>query len=85
MCSDEYYNLEDDNATGFIKHYKGRRYAFVALLPNQGITVEEYAKTLNGGHLHDMLKNPIDTLVDAQIPQFSYEYDTDMKEVLKEI
>ena len=85
MCSDEYYYLEDDNATGFIKYYKGRKYAFVALLPNQGITVEEYAKTLNGGELYDMLANPIDTLVDAQIPQFSYEYSIQMNDALKEL
>ena len=85
MCSDEYYYLEDDNATGFIKYYKGRKYAFVALLPNQGTTVEEYAKRLNGENLHNMLENPIETLVDAQIPQFSYEYAVQMNDILKEL
>ena len=34
MYSTEGKYLEDENATGFIKYYKERKYAFVALLPN---------------------------------------------------
>jgi len=49
--------LEDDNATGFIKYYKGCQYAFAALLPNEGVSVSEYAASLDGEHLYDMLRS----------------------------
>ena len=38
----EHMYLDDGNATGFIKYYADRKYAFVALLPNEGIPVGDY-------------------------------------------
>ncbi|MCR5429371.1 MAG: serine protease, partial [Lachnospiraceae bacterium] len=38
--------LEDDKVCGFIKYYRGKRYAFAALLPEEGITPEEYLSSL---------------------------------------
>jgi len=35
MSSTEYYYIEDDYFTGFIKHYKGGRYALMTLLPKK--------------------------------------------------
>ena len=83
MRSEEGLYLEDENAKGFIKYYKDRNYAFVALLPNEDTDIYSYAKTLNGQHLQDMLANPTETRVDALIPQFSYEYDVEMSGILK--
>ena len=85
MSSIEAYYLEDSNAKGFIKNYKGGDYAFVALLPQEGMSVSDYIKTLSGESLHTMLENPIQTSVDAKLPQFSYEYDVQMKDLLKEM
>ncbi len=48
MYSTESGYFEDKNATGFIKYYSGQKYAFVALLPNEGITVSEYVNSLTG-------------------------------------
>ena len=33
--------LEDDLAAGFLKYYQGRNYAFAALLPNEGVSLED--------------------------------------------
>lgn len=85
MCSDEGYYLEDDHAKGFVKYYKDQKYAFVGLLPEQGMSVLNYAKTLSGEKLQQMLANPIQTNVNVMIPQFSYEYDVEMQELLKEM
>ena len=84
MHSEEYTYLEDDLATGFIKYYKDRRYAFVAMLPNEGITVSQYVDSLTGEHLRDLLNNPEDLTVFASIPKFETEYDIEMSEVLQE-
>lgn len=85
MHSEEYTYLEDDMATGFIKYYKDRRYAFVAMLPNEGVTVSQYVDSLTGEHLRDLLNNPQDLTVFASIPKFETEYDIEMSEVLQEM
>ena len=85
MHSEEYTYLEDDMATGFIKYYKDRRYAFVAMLPNESVTVSQYVDSLTGDHLHELLNNPQDVTVFASIPKFETEYGIEMSEVLQEM
>ena len=85
MYSEEYRYLEDDNATGFFKYYEGARYAFAALLPNEGITLEEYLETLTGEELYALLSNTYETAVLASMPKFNVEYDVEMSAVLKEM
>lgn len=85
MHSEEHTYLEDDMATGFIKYYKDRRYAFVAMLPNEGVTVSQYVESLTGKHLRDLLSNPQDVTVFATMPKFETEYGIEMSEVLQEM
>ena len=85
MHSKEYTYLEDDLATGFIKYYKDRRYAFVAMLPNEGVAVSQYVDSLTGEHLRELLNNPQDLTVFASIPKFETEYGIEMSEVLQEM
>ena len=85
MHSEEYTYLEDDMATGFIKYYKDRKYAFVAMLPNEGVSVSQYVDSLTGEHLRELLNNPLDVTVFASIPKFETEYDIEMSEVLQEM
>lgn len=74
MHSEEYTYLEDDMATGFIKYYKDRKYAFVAMLPNEGVTVSQYVDSLTGEHLRELLNNRQDLTVFASIPKFETEF-----------
>ena len=85
MHSEEYTYLEDEMATGFIKYYKDRKYAFVAMLPNEGVSVSQYVDSLTGEHLRELLNNPQDLTVFASIPKFEAEYDIEMSEVLQEM
>lgn len=85
MHSEEHKYLEDDLATGFIKYYKDRRYAFVAMLPNEGVTVSQFVESLTGKHLWDLLSNPQDVTVFATMPKFETEYGIEMSEVLQEM
>ena len=76
--------IEDEKASGFIKFYDGSKYAFVALLPNEGISVSDYLSSLDGEALQVTLNNPIrEATVYASIPKFTVEYDVEMSGVLK--
>lgn len=85
MYSNENKYLNDDKAEGFIKYYANRKYAFAALLPNEGVSVSEYIASLDGEHLHDLLSDAKTTPVDAAIPKFETEYKVEMSEILKEM
>ena len=82
MYSEENKYLEDKHATGFIKYYKDRKYAFAALLPKEGTTVSEYIASLDGEHLNDLLTNAKSAFVNTSIPKFETEYDVEMSAVL---
>ena len=85
MHSEESRYLEDEKATGFVKYYKDRQYAFVALLPNEGVSVEEYVQGLTGAYLLEMLSDPEQITVFAAIPKFETEYSMEMSEALMEM
>ena len=85
MYSEEHTFLEDDLATGFIKYYKGGRYAFVALLPNEGVTVSDYVHSLTGEHLRELLSNPQNITVETAIPKFETESSLELSDVLAEM
>ena len=85
MNSEEYGYLEDELATGFIKYYDDRAYAFVALLPNEGVTVSEYVASLDGQHLREMLTSVQGVTVLASMPKFESEYDVEMSGILAEM
>ena len=77
--------LEDEKSTGFIKKYKGGKYAFVAMLPKDGISVSEYIASLDGKALNVLLSNPQDCTIHTSIPKFETGYDVEMRDVLKDM
>lgn len=83
MWSGESRYLEDAQATGFLKYYADRKYAFAALLPNEGVSVAEYTASLTGEHLHELLMSPAEKEVRAAIPRFESEYTAEMSEILQ--
>lgn len=83
MYSNEYQYLEDDKAAGFMKFYDDEAYAFVALLPKEGVRLGDYIESLTGENLRTMLSNVQDTKVETAIPKFQSEYAVEMKEILQ--
>ena len=79
--------LKDDNAQGFYKYYAGYGYAFAVLLPDEGISVSDYAASLTGDKLHNILSDDDKTLVQVNtaIPKFETAYETEMSDILKEM
>ena len=78
MYGKDHVYYEDEYATGFMKYYVDCKYGFVALIPNEGVSVADYVKTLNGESLNNMLNNPVHTTVYTSIPKFETEYDVQM-------
>lgn len=82
MYSEERNYLEDENATGFMKYYKDGKYAFVALLPKENMSVSDYITRLNGESFHKLITNRENTTVHTAIPKFTSESSLEMSEVL---
>lgn len=82
MHSEENVWLEDENAAGFLKYYAGGKFAFAALLPAQGVSVEEYAAGLTGEGLQKLFDDAQNTAVEAAIPKFTCESDYLMNDIL---
>jgi len=82
MNSKEYSYLESENATGFIKYYADQKYAFVALLPNEDITLDEYVESLATNELTLLIEEAESSQVNASIPKFQSEYSTELTEVM---
>ena len=82
MYSEEHSYLDDGKATGFIKPYRNG-YSFVALLPNEGVSLGDYAASMTGKSYIDTIKNAKDVPVETAIPKFSYDYDIEMSGALK--
>jgi len=79
------YYLEDENAVGFIKYYKGRNYAFAALLPDEGVSVSDYVASLDGEKLYSILTNLKKDQVLTKIPKFKTDYSVEMSEILESL
>ena len=82
MYSAEHLYLDDGKAIGFIKPYRNG-YSFVALLPNEDISLSDYAASITGKSFADTIKNAEDVPVEAAMPKFSYDYDIEMSGALK--
>jgi len=83
MFGSEGTYFEDEKATGFMKRYVGGKYAFVALLPNEGVSVSEYIASLDGESLNALLTNPQYATVHTSIPKFETEYKVEMSDILQ--
>lgn len=82
MYSSEGKYLSDDYAKGFIKYYKERKYAYVALLPDADIPLDDYVDKLTGEYISDMLNNAENTSVKICIPKYKMEYNIGMTSAL---
>ena len=86
LCGTERLFLEDgDRALGFVKPYAGGRYAFAALLPNSGNSVDSYLNSLTGEKISNILSNVKSDKTVVWLPKFKINYDTDLADVLQSL
>lgn len=77
--------LHDDKAEGFLKYYEGYDYAFMAMLPNEGVSLSDYLDTMTGETLNAFYNSKEDGDVYTKTPEFSYDYDAELSESLKKM
>lgn len=82
MNGSEQVYLEDKDATGFVKYYKGGDYAFIALLPKKGISVNQYVSSLNGKKLNNIISNKKSYVVYTKLPKFKTEHSLTLNDTL---
>lgn len=82
MHGQEHRYLSDELTTGFIKSYEDRSYAFVALLPREGISMENYIAALTGERIQMLLSSAKNTPVLTSMPKFETEYSAELSEIL---
>lgn len=85
LVSEESRYLESEKATGFVKPYEGGRYAFAALLPNEGVSLEELLASLDGPGLQKLLADASRDSVIAWLPKFEASYDSELSSRLKDM
>lgn len=78
MYSDETTYLSCENAEGFLRDYEGGRYAFAALLPEEGLTMDAFIASLDGQKLTDILNAPSRASIYAAIPKFTAQYNVNL-------
>ncbi len=85
LTSSEDYYISDERATGFIKPYKGGKYAFMAVLPNEDVTLDEYVSSLSGDDILNLYKKRAEKKVITTMPEFQTDYSAAMKNSLEKL
>ncbi len=85
MRSDESIVLKTEDSIGFAKKYKGGKYSFVALLPEENKDIFEFAASLDGEGWLSMWNAKEYRPANVKIPEFSYETSFSLKETLKDL
>ncbi len=83
MFSEEKSYIRFSDAEGFIKPYTGGRFAFMALLPNEGVDIYDFIDGLNGENLLHIIDNARERTVYAKMPKFGFEYEVSLVDALK--
>lgn len=83
LDSHETIYLSGNNVSGFLKPYDGGKYAFVALVPDEGVTLADYLRTLTGEHLYQLITDHHYANVQASIPKFTARSELELEESLR--
>ena len=84
MYSTEAAYLETAYGTGFMKPYGDSTYAFAAILPNEGVEMDELLEKVKEDGLTDLLGQFRNKTVYARIPGFTVEYSVVLYQSLME-
>lgn len=74
--------ITGDNVVGFMKDYENEKYSFVALLPSEDLTIEEYIDSLTGEEWCKMMANVKQGRITTGIPKFSYQDSIELNDPL---
>ena len=83
LDSHETIYLSGNNVSGFLKPYDGGKYAFVALVPDEGVALADYLRNLTGEHLYQLITDHHYADVQASIPKFTARSELELEEPLR--
>lgn len=84
MHSNEHRYIDDENAKGFMKYYEGGKYAFMALLPDEGVSTDEYIGSLTAEKLRSFISGTsTGVLVNVAMPEFKADFSLELSDILK--
>lgn len=84
LHGEEWGYLETPYVTGFVKNYADSRFAFAALLPNEGTTPEALLDEMSGEDLCELLKNANTRQnVITVMPEFESTFEVTLNDTLK--
>ncbi len=83
MCSEEGRYIETDNAKGFVKSYKGSKYAFYAVMPNENIAIGDYVESLDAEGLKTLITDTKTSYGIAKLPKFKSEFLAKLNDTLQ--
>ena len=78
-----YFKL--NGAKCFERRYKGGEISFVGILPPEGTAVDAFVQGMNGSDFTSAWKNRNRSYVKLTMPEFKYDYGTDLETVLQDM
>lgn len=85
MYSDERIYIHDDEVQGFIKPYEGNEFSFVALMPKEGVSAEEYISELTGKKVLNLLEKKEYKNMWVALPKFKAEFEASLVKPLNSL
>ena len=84
LCSTEKQYIQNGRATGFVKNYKGGKYAFMAVLPNENTSVSNYVSSMTGSEIADLYAGRTTEYdVYTRLPKFKFDYGAELGNTLR--
>lgn len=75
--------LEGEDYKGFVKYYDGFEFAFAAVLPDDGVSMEEFVRSFDGEKVQSILDNKIGCAVNTKLPKFEADFTANLNDALK--
>ena len=78
--------VENELATGFVKAYKGNEFSYMALLPKEGVSLEQLIASLTSEKVQSLLYlSGLPATTHIGIPKYEAEYSIEFNDVLMEL
>ncbi len=86
LNSTEHGLIELNGGQGFVKKYEGGQYAYVAILPGEGVSAEEYLAGLNGEDFIKAYQNrSFEKDIIVNMPEFKSDYSISLIDAFKKL
>lgn len=77
--------LHDGSADGVLKPLKDSRYAFAAVLPKKGTSLNQFIQSLTGDSFLALMRSVGEDYAISSIPKFRYDFSADLNQPLKDL